>query len=283
MQDIRSYFTTGQKPRKKQRIASEETITTITDVVKSSSLDEPQHNSSDDVTYHALASCLEDLMHPTWYALLEFECQKDYFRKLLEFLRSETAKYTLYPLACNVFSSLRNFPIDTLKVVILGQDPYHGPNQAHGLCFSIQKGVQIPPSLRNIIKEAIEDVQITKPAHGCLISWCQQGVLLLNAVMTVRKGEANSHCKRGWERWTDTIIRLISDKTKNTVFLLWGRQAQEKCSIIDTKQHCVIKTSHPSPLGAAKTSAPFLGSRCFSKANSYLIKHNKEPINWNIT
>lgn len=135
-------------------------------------------------------------------------------------------RYTLYPLACNVFSSLRNFPIDTLKVVILGQDPYHGPNQAHGLCFSIQKGVQIPPSLRNIIKEAIEDVQITKPAHGCLISWCQQGVLLLNAVMTVRKGEANSHCKRGWERWTDTIIRLISDKTKNTVFLLWGRQAQ---------------------------------------------------------
>nr|CCA17285.1 uracilDNA glycosylase putative [Albugo laibachii Nc14] len=283
MQDIRSYFTAGEKQRKKQKTAVEQTIIKSTvEVKKPSSLDEPQHKHSGDVTYQALESCLKDLMHPTWYALLESECQKDYFQKLLEFLRSETVKHTLYPLACDVFSSLRDCPFDALKVVIIGQDPYHGPNQAHGLCFSIQNGVQVPPSLRNIINEAIEDVHITKPTHGCLISWCQQGILLLNAVMTVRKGEANSHCKKGWERWTDTIIRFINDKTTNTVFLLWGRQAQDKCSIIDTKKHCVIKTSHPSPLGAAKTNAPFLGSRCFSRANSYLIEHDKEPINWNI-
>lgn len=192
------------------------------------------------------------------------------------------SKKIIYPPPQDVFSSLRDCSFSSLKVVILGQDPYHGPNQAHGLSFSVRHGILPPPSLKNIFKEAMSDVKISKPDHGCLSSWSQQGVLLLNTVLTVRKGEPNSHKKQGWENLTDAIIQRINSNASNVVFLLWGKPAQEKGAIINTKNHLVIKSSHPSPLGATKTNAPFIGSKCFSKANAYLVSHGKDPINWNV-
>ncbi|KAF1327370.1 Uracil-dna glycosylase, partial [Globisporangium splendens] len=192
------------------------------------------------------------------------------------------SKKIIYPPPQDVFSALRDCSFTSLKVVILGQDPYHGPEQAHGLSFSVRRGIPLPPSLRNIYKEAMSDVKISKPTHGCLSSWSQQGVLLLNTVLTVRKAEPNSHKKQGWETLTDAIIQRINNNTSNVVFLLWGKPAQEKGAIINTKKHLVVKSSHPSPLGATKTNAPFIGSKCFSKANKYLIAHGKDPIDWNV-
>lgn len=257
------------------------------------------------------------LMHASWYEQLEKEFARPYFTALTKFLEKEAnrcvcvcallkwhvsqfpsllscarpyrylryflcSKKTIYPPPQDVFSSLRDCSFSSLKVVILGQDPYHGPEQAHGLSFSVRRGIPPPPSLKNIYKEAMSDVKISKPVHGCLSSWSQQGVLLLNTVLTVRKGEPNSHKKQGWETLTDAIIQRINANTSNVVFLLWGKPAQEKGAIINTKKHLVIRSSHPSPLGATKTNAPFIGSKCFSKTNEYLVAHGKDPIDWNV-
>lgn len=201
------------------------------------------------------------------------------------------ASKTIYPQPCDVFSALNSVPIDKVKVVIVGQDPYHQPNQGHGLAFSVRKGIQIPPSLRNIYKELLnnENCGFDKiPTHGNLEQWCKQGVLLLNTVLTVRKNEANSHANQGWEYFTDEIIRiLVSDKRKKLVFLLWGKPASKKAENIITKyggkgRHTIITTSHPSPLGATKTNSPFIGSKCFSRANDALVKMGENPIDWKI-
>jgi uracil-DNA glycosylase len=244
------------------------------------------------------------LMHESWYSQLESEFARPYFKSLVTFLSGEEAKYvvstydlpedkfhgltdllldrkkTIYPTPANVFAALRDCAFDSLKVVIIGQDPYHGPNQAHGLSFSVLPGVQTPPSLVNIYKEAMSDVKLQKPNHGCLSAWSQQGVLMLNAVLTVRRGEPNSHKNQGWEKLTDAIIDRVNKNTSNVVFLLWGRPAQLKGARIDKTKHLVITSSHPSPLGATKTNEPFIGSKCFSKTNAYLQKNGKDPIDW---
>ncbi|TMW67285.1 hypothetical protein Poli38472_012401 [Pythium oligandrum] len=223
------------------------------------------------------------LMHATWYEQLEREFKHPQFKSLVKFLEGEESrKRTIYPAPENVFAALRDCAFSSLKVVILGQDPYHGPSQAHGLSFSVLQGVPPPPSLANIFKEAIADVQIKRPGHGCLSCWSKQGVLMLNTVLTVRRGEPNSHKNQGWERITDAIIDRINKNSTNVVFLLWGKPAQTKGALINQSKHLVIKSSHPSPLGATKTKEPFIGSKCFSKANEYLVKHGKDPIDWNV-
>eukprot|EP01035_Chromulina_nebulosa_P019162 gene19162-25005_t len=168
-----------------------------------------------------------------------------------------------------------------VKVVIIGQDPYHGPNQANGLAFSVNIGVPLPPSLQNILKEAQDDVGIKKPTHGNLDCWSRQGVLLLNTCLTVRQGEPNSHQKQGWEIFTDAVIESLCQRD-NIVYLLWGNPAQTKCKMINKSLNTIITSSHPSPLGAYKTNQPFMGSRCFSRCNETLIKYGKEPIDWNV-
>jgi uracil-DNA glycosylase len=226
---------------------------------------------------------LRSLMHQSWFDLLQKEFSRGSFQSLTQFLDGEEGrKKTVYPPPADVFAALRDCAFPDIKVVILGQDPYHGPQQAHGLSFSVRHGVPPPPSLKNIFKEAINDVGITRPTHGCLSGWSRQGVLLLNTVLTVRRGEANSHKKRGWEQFTDAVISKVSNDASNVVFLLWGRPAQEKGALIDSTRHLVVRSSHPSPLGATKTKAPFLGSKCFSRANSYLKEHGKEPIDWSV-
>ncbi|CAH0514146.1 unnamed protein product [Peronospora belbahrii] len=223
------------------------------------------------------------MMHPSWFELLKKDFAHGSFQALTRFLEDEEdRKRTLYPPPADVFAAMRDCAFSNIKVVILGQDPYHGPQQAHGLSFSVRHGVPPPPSLKNIFKEAMTDVGISRPTHGCLSCWSRQGVFLLNTVLTVRRGEPNSHKKRGWEHFTDAVISRVSKDASNVVFLLWGKPAQEKSSLIDLSRHLVLRSSHPSPLGATKTNTPFLGSRCFSRANSYLEKHGKEPIDWNI-
>merc|ERR1712232_306960 len=171
---------------------------------------------------------------------------------------------------------------DNTRVVIIGQDPYHGPGQANGLAFSVQKGVKIPPSLRNMIKEAMSDVGIKKPVNGCLEPWAEQGVLLLNTVLTVEKASANAHKDLGWETFTDRVIRELNSRKSNLVFMLWGKPAQKKASFVDKKKHHVIMSSHPSPLAATKTNEPFITSKCFSRANKFLTSTGQEPINWEL-
>ncbi|OQS07442.1 uracil-DNA glycosylase [Thraustotheca clavata] len=223
------------------------------------------------------------LTEPKWREVLAQEFKKSYFKNLDTFLVQEQKKKAkIYPPKDEIFTALNLCPFDKVKVVILGQDPYHGPGQAHGLCFSVQKPVPPPPSLRNIYKEAMSDVKIPKPSHGCLLSWCHQGVLMLNTVLTVRAAEPNSHKKQGWENFTDVIIRKISQDSEGVVFLLWGKPAQEKIPLIDRSKHKIFTSSHPSPLGATKTAEPFIGSRCFSKTNEYLVQQGKEPIDWTV-
>lgn len=202
---------------------------------------------------------------------------------------------TVYPPPSDVFSALTLCPLEKVKVVIVGQDPYHGPNQGHGLCFSVRKGVQVPPSLRNIYKELQNDPEVDfprngrMPNHGYLELWARQGVLMLNAVLTVRRGEANSHKRKGWEDVTDEILRVLSRDCKTSgrglVYLLWGKPASQKIESVlggNHKNQTIISTSHPSPLGATKTSSPFIGSKCFSRANHALEKMGLEPIDWNV-
>ncbi|KIL35435.1 uracil-DNA glycosylase [Cohnella kolymensis] len=214
-----------------------------------------------------------------WGQILKEEMEQPYFQELVQRLDDEYEQYTIYPKKPDLFHALKLTPYKDVKVVILGQDPYHGPDQAHGLSFSVLPGITPPPSLKNIFKELEQDLGSTPPNHGCLEHWAGQGVLLLNAVLTVREGQANSHRKLGWQRFTDKIIETLNAREHPMVFILWGRNAQEKGSFIDTSRHLVIQTAHPSPL-SARTG--FFGSRPFSKSNQFLKKNGIEEIDWQI-
>lgn len=214
-----------------------------------------------------------------WKEVLKEEFEKPYFPALKEFLVKERSKYTVYPPGPQIFAAFNQTPFDQVKVVILGQDPYHGPGQAHGLCFSVPAGIAPPPSLINIFKELKTDLDIPFPGHGNLEKWARQGVLLLNATLTVQANNAGSHQKKGWEIFTDRAIELLSQKRKNLVFILWGNYARQKTAIIDTSKHLVLTAVHPSPLSASRG---FFGCRHFSRTNEYLIQHQLEPIDWNL-
>jgi uracil-DNA glycosylase len=213
----------------------------------------------------------------SWKNVLKDEFSKEYFIHLKEFLLVEKQIHTIYPAAKNIFNAYNSMEFEDVKVVILGQDPYHGPNQAHGLSFSVQDGVALPPSLKNIFQELESDVGCPYPTSGNLTKWAKQGVLLLNAVLTVRAHEAHSHKDKGWEYFTDATIKAISDNLENVVFILWGRPAQMKERLIDGSKHLILKAPHPSPLSAYRG---FFGSKPFSQANAYLAAHNKQPIDW---
>ncbi|MEI6882157.1 MAG: uracil-DNA glycosylase [Bacteroidetes bacterium] len=214
----------------------------------------------------------------SWHELLIKDFSKEYFIKLEQFLIEEKNRgYQILPPNLEIFEALNKTPFEKVKVVIIGQDPYHGPMQAHGLCFSVNDGISIPPSLRNIFKELKSDINFKIPKSGNLISWAQQGVLLLNSTLTVRLNEANSHSKIGWQIFTDKIISEVSSKKENIVFILWGAHAQNKLSLIDKNKHLVLQSAHPSPLSASRG---FFGCKHFSKTNKYLINKNIEPINW---
>lgn len=217
----------------------------------------------------------------SWLNVLKDEFEKPYMVQLKEFLKTEKdTGQVVYPKNADIFRAFNDTPFDEVKVVILGQDPYHGPNQAHGLSFSVQKGVTIPKSLINIYKELATDIPgFVKPTHGNLEGWAKQGVLLLNATLTVRAGQAASHQKKGWEAFTDEVIRQLSEKREGIVFILWGAYAQSKIPLIDERKHHVIKSVHPSPLSVERG---FWGSKPFSKANAFLVKEGKTPIDWQI-
>ena len=214
-----------------------------------------------------------------WDALLKEEFQKEYYIRLREFLKQEYATRHIYPDMYHIFNALQSTSYSEVKAVILGQDPYHGAGQAHGLCFSVQKGVQPPPSLINIFKEQQADVGVTLPAHGDLTAWTKQGVLLLNTVLTVREGLPNSHRNMGWENFTDRVISLLNERSQPMVFLLWGANAGAKASLITNPNHLVLKTVHPSPLSAHRG---WFGCRHFSKTNLFLQQIGIEPINWQL-
>lgn len=213
----------------------------------------------------------------SWKKQLQEEFDKLYFKQLTEFVRSEYASQTIYPPAKLIFNAFDQCPFDRVKVVILGQDPYHGPGQAHGLCFSVNDGVEFPPSLRNIFKEINADTGAPVPKSGNLERWAKQGVLLLNATLTVRAHQAGSHQKRGWEQFTDSVIHLVADKLEHVVFILWGNYAISKGEFIDQRKHLVLKSVHPSPLSASRG---FFGNHQFSTANKYLAEHGKGSIEW---
>lgn len=214
-----------------------------------------------------------------WQDLLQEEFEKSYYQNLRKYLIKEYSTKIIYPDKYDIFNALKFTSYSDVKVVILGQDPYHGPNQAHGLSFSVKKGVKIPPSLVNIYKELQDDIGCYIPNNGYLESWAKQGVLLLNTVLTVRAHEANSHRNIGWEIFTDKIISLLNDRTDPIVFILWGNPSIAKTKLITNKQHFIITSPHPSPLSAYRG---FLGSKPFSKTNEFLKSINKEPINWQI-
>lgn len=223
---------------------------------------------------------MEVKIEESWKALLREEFDQPYFKNITVHLKTERAQgKTIYPPGSLIFNAFNTTPVDHVKVVILGQDPYHGPNQAHGLCFSVQNGVAPPPSLVNIFKELHSDIGITIPRHGNLTKWAEQGVFLLNASLTVRAAEPMSHAKIGWAQFTDSVIRKISDKQSHVVFLLWGRFAQEKSSLIDETKHLILRAAHPSPLSA---HAGFMGCRHFSKANEWLMSKGIDPVNWQL-
>jgi len=213
----------------------------------------------------------------SWKKELQSEFEKPYFKQLTEFVRSEYASQTIYPPAKLIFNAFEQCPFNQVKVVILGQDPYHGPGQAHGLCFSVNDGVDFPPSLRNIFKEIQADTGASIPTSGNLTRWAQQGVLLLNATLTVRANQAGSHQKRGWEQFTDSVIRLVSDRLEHVVFILWGNYAISKGEFIDARKHLVLKSVHPSPLSASRG---FFGNHQFSISNTYLKENGKYLIRW---
>ncbi len=214
-----------------------------------------------------------------WQELLEPEFQKDYYRRLRAFLAQEYRTATVYPDMYEIFSTLQCTPYRDVKVVILGQDPYHGPGQAHGFSFSVKPGIDIPPSLVNIYKELMSDLGCHMPSGGYLKKWADQGVLMLNAVLTVRAGMANSHRGQGWEQFTDRIIELLNEREDPVVFLLWGRPARLKKALITNPRHLVLEAAHPSPLSAYNG---FFGCRHFSKTNEFLTANGKEPIDWQI-
>ena len=215
----------------------------------------------------------------SWKAVLSDEFNKDYFLKLKQFLLDEKKRPAIYPNGKDIFNAFNYTPFAKVKVVILGQDPYHGNGQAHGLSFSVPKGIKSPPSLKNIFKELHGDLNFEIPNHGDLTTWAQQGVLLLNATLTVRAKQAASHQKKGWEQFTNRVIKEISDKKEGVVFLLWGRFAQDKEVLIDSTKHHILTAPHPSPFSA---HSGFFGCKHFSKTNYLLSQQNKNPINWQI-
>ena len=214
-----------------------------------------------------------------WKSVLMDQFQSSYFSTLKDFLLEERKTYTLYPPGRLIFNAFQRTPFDRVKVVILGQDPYHGPGQAHGLCFSVPQGIPKPPSLVNIFKELHSDLGVGIPEHGNLEKWADQGVLLINATLTVRKGQAGSHQKQGWETFTNRVIEVVSEEKSGVVFLLWGRFAQAKESLIDGSKHLILKTAHPSPLSAYNG---FFNCRHFSRTNEYLLQHGKAEIDWSL-
>jgi len=217
-------------------------------------------------------------LEQSWLDHLGEEFDKDYMRSLRAFLKQQKQMgKEIYPPGDLIFNALNTNPFDKVRVVILGQDPYHGPGQAHGLCFSVLPGVATPPSLGNIYKEIQADLGINPPGHGCLLPWAEQGVLLLNAVLTVEKFKAASHQGKGWEQFTDRVVAVLNEKRENLVFLLWGSYAQKKGQIIDRKRHQVLQSTHPSPLSAHRG---FLGCRHFSQTNEYLTRTGQQPIDW---
>ena len=214
----------------------------------------------------------------SWEKVLQEEFEKPYFEELTQFVKQEYNTNTCYPEGNKIFEAFNLCEFSQLKVVIIGQDPYHGPNQAHGLCFSVNEGIAHPPSLINIFKEIEKDIQIPYPKSGNLERWAKQGVLLLNATLTVRAHEAGSHQKKGWEQFTDAVIKIISEKNENVVFLLWGGYAKKKSVLINAKKHCILTSGHPSPLSANR--GYWFGNKHFSEVNDYLKSHNLSEINW---
>jgi uracil-DNA glycosylase len=222
---------------------------------------------------------IDPIIEEGWKSVLMDQFQSPYFRTLKEFLMEEKKKYTLYPPGRLIFNAFQRTPFEKVKVVILGQDPYHGSGQAHGLCFSVPQGIPKPPSLVNIFKELHSDLGIPIPEHGNLEKWADQGVLLINATLTVRDSQAGSHQKHGWETFTNRVIEVVSQEKSGVVFLLWGRFAQAKESLIDSGKHLILKSAHPSPLSAYNG---FFDCRHFSKANDYMENQGKTRIDWTL-
>ncbi len=217
-------------------------------------------------------------LHPSWQTIIGHTFEEPYMLDLRSFLAAQKAAgKTVYPPGSQIFNAFNHTPFDQVRVVIIGQDPYHGPGQAHGLCFSVPSGVKPPPSLVNIFKELSDDLNINKPTNGDLTAWADQGVLLLNATLTVEAANAGAHQNQGWETFTDTVIQALNDQREGLAFVLWGSYAQKKGAIIDANKHLVVKSPHPSPLSAHRG---FFGSKPFSKINTYLTQQGKTPINW---
>ena len=227
-----------------------------------------------------MSSPREIKLHDQWRQVIGSEFDKDYMQSLREFLiQRKQQGAVIYPPANQWFAALNTTPFEKVRVVILGQDPYHGVDQAHGLCFSVTPGIKVPPSLANIYKEIKSDLGIDQPNHGCLISWAQQGVLLLNATLTVEDGSAGAHQGKGWEQFTDQIIKAVNQQREGVVFMLWGSYAQKKSTMIDSSRHLILKSVHPSPLSAYRG---FFGCGHFSAANNYLQQSGVEPIDWQL-
>lgn len=284
--DIRSFF--GAKPSAKR--PAEAAAETPADKQQKTSASSPvttvsAGGSSADVDAvlaslpPASAELLAPLAHTSWLSALKAEVRKPYFASLAAEVAKERARSTVFPPAANVFTAFTATPLEQVRVVILGQDPYHGPSQAHGLCFSVMRGVAVPPSLKNIYTEMESDVPgFKRPGHGNLEAWASRGIFMLNASLTVKQANANSHAKLGWLDFTDAVIKLVNEKCEGVVFILWGGFAQKKGKEISRLRHCVIEAAHPSPLSVTK----FRGCKVFSKANAYLEKRGKEPIDWSI-
>lgn len=216
-------------------------------------------------------------IHESWKQHLSVEFGKPYFKELVDFVKAEYAKKKIYPSPADIFRAFEWCPFEKVKVVVLGQDPYHGKGQANGLCFSVHHGIQNPPSLQNIFKELADDIGGGMRMDGNLEDWAKQGVLLLNATLTVEASKAGSHQKKGWEQFTDAVIKTLSEEKEHLVFILWGRYAQEKGAVIDEKKHLVLRAAHPSPFSAY---SGFFGSKPFSRANEYLEWNGVEPVKW---
>lgn len=219
-------------------------------------------------------------LHDSWLSRLGDQFEQEYMRKLREFLVTRKQhQAVIYPPGAQIFNALDSTPFEQVRVVILGQDPYHGPGQAHGLCFSVKPGVRVPPSLANIYREIQDDLGIPPPHHGYLQYWAEQGVLLLNAVLTVERGQAGSHQGKGWEKFTDAVVQLLNDEAEGLVFMLWGSYALKKGAVIDRNKHLALTAPHPSPLSAHRG---FLGCKHFSSANEYLESRQLPPIDWSV-
>ncbi len=220
---------------------------------------------------------LNPIIHESWKEALKTEFTHPYMEELKTFLVEEKKRYTIFPQGSHIFNAFNSTPFENVKVVILGQDPYHGPGQAHGLSFSVQHGTALPPSLQNIFKELVDDIGCTYPKSGDLSHWAREGVLLLNTLLTVRSGEPFSHKERGWERFTDQVIRVLSERREHIVFILWGAPAGKKAALIDGRKHLILKAPHPSPLSSYRG---FFGSKPFSRSNEYLKAQGIAPIAW---